>query len=172
MNRAVRPFLAFALAAMVACGGGPKPFHAVIVQGSDDPTLPFGVTAIDYHFHDTHPSIALTTDRAVSWVNAGQVRHNVTIPALGFSRTIKPGQGFVIKALGEKLGGPGVYTFYCRFHVSLGMTGVIVIRGPSYVPTVPPQLLPPPFTPGATYSSSTSSPSGSPSQAATASSGP
>ena len=120
-----------------------------IVQQPDNPSLPYGITAIDYHFHDTHPSLPLMTDRTVLWTNQGQVRHNVSIPGLQFSRDIAPGEGFQIKALGRKLGGPGVYTFYCRFHEALGMTGVIVIRGrgPSSIPTVPASLLPPSYSP-------------------------
>ena len=120
-----------------------------IVQEPDDPSVPYGITAIDYHFHDTHPSLPLMPDRTVLWTNQGQVRHNVTIPGLQFSRDIAPGEGFRIKDLGRELGGPGVYTFYCRYHASLGMTGVIVIRGrgPSSIPAVPPSLLPPSYSP-------------------------
>jgi plastocyanin len=149
-NRIVACSLVAALA-LVACNRNPAPFHAVVVQGSDNPAAPFGITAIDYHFHDTHPSIPLTPDRTVMWSNQGLVLHNVTIPGIGFSRDIQPGQGFEIKALGAKLGGPGVYTFYCEYHQSIGMTGVIVIRGPSYIPSVPASLLPPPFTPNVAY---------------------
>ena len=117
------------------------------MQQPDNTALPYGITAIDYHFHDTHPSLPLTVNRTVLWVNQGRVKHNVTIPGLGFSRDIAPGEGFAIKDLGRKLGGEGVYVFFCKYHESLGMTGVIVIRGPSSVPTVPPSLLPPSYSP-------------------------
>jgi hypothetical protein len=117
-----------------------------VVQQPDNPPLPYGITAIDYHFHDTHPSLPLMTDRTVSWTNQGQVLHNVTIPGLQFSRDIAPGEGFQIKDLGRKLGGPGVYTFFCAYHDVLGMSGVLVIRGPSSIPTVPPSLLPPSYS--------------------------
>jgi Cupredoxin-like domain len=118
-----------------------------IVQEPDDPSQPYGITAINYHFHDAHPSLPLMTNRTVMWTNQGTVKHNVTIPALNFSRDIKPGEGFRIEDLGRKVGGPGVYTFFCAYHATLGMTGVIVIRGPSSVPTVPPSLLPPSYSP-------------------------
>ncbi len=137
-------------ALLVACStssSSPAPTAPPIVQQPDNTAVPYGITAIDYHFHDTHPSLPLTVDRAVLWVNQGQVKHNVTIPGLRFSRDISPGEGFTIKDLGRKLGGEGVYTFFCKYHESLGMTGVIVIRGPSSVPTVPPSLLPPSYSP-------------------------
>ena len=135
------------LAACASSSSGSVLKAPPIVQQPDNVALPYGITAIDYHFHDTHPSLPLTVDRNVLWVNQGQVKHNVTIPGLGFSRDISPGEGFTIKNLGRKLGGEGVYTFFCRYHESLGMTGVIVIRGPSSVPTVPPSLLPPSYSP-------------------------
>ncbi|MEA2520465.1 MAG: Cupredoxin-like domain [Actinomycetota bacterium] len=136
---------------LVACSasGGPSraPQPLPIVQQPDNPAVPYGITAIDYHFHDTHPSLPLTADRTVLWTNQGQVLHNVTIPELNFSKDIAPGEGFAIKDLGRKLGGEGVYTFFCAYHESVGMTGVIVIRGRSSVPSVPPSLLPPSYSP-------------------------
>ena len=147
MRRAVLIVCAGLSALLVACSSSSALHAPPIVQQPDNTALPYGITAIDYHFHDTHPSLPLTANRAVLWVNQGQVKHNVTIPGLGFSRDISPGEGFTIKNLGRKLGGEGVYTFYCAYHQSLGMTGVIVIRGPSSVPTVPPSLLPPSYSP-------------------------
>ncbi|MEA2580433.1 MAG: Cupredoxin-like domain [Actinomycetota bacterium] len=133
---------------LAACTGSASAIRPPpVVQQPDDPSVPYGVTAIDYHFHDTHPSLPLMPNRSVSWTNQGQVLHNVTIPGLQFSRDIAPGEGFDIKDLGRKLGGPGVYTFFCVYHRSRGMTGVFVIRGRSSVPTVPPSLLPPGYSP-------------------------
>ena len=50
----------------------------VIVQGYDDPSLPYGIVAIDYHFHDAHPSIPLDPSRDVTFSNQGSVKHNVS----------------------------------------------------------------------------------------------
>ncbi len=101
----------------------------IIVQQSDDPSIPYGITAIDYHFHDAHPSLPLSQTRTVTFVNEGRVRHNVTFPQLGFSEDLRKGGVIQIKDLGRKLGGPGVYTFFCAYHGAMGMTGTIVIAG-------------------------------------------
>ena len=93
----------------------------------DDPSLPYGIVAIDYHFHDAHPSASIAPDRTVTWRNDGSVVHNVTFQQFGFSRDFAPGDSFKILRLGEKLGGPGTYTFFCRYHDNLGMRGTIII---------------------------------------------
>src|SRR6266545_4943875 len=43
------------------------------------------------------------------------------------SQDVAPGRRLVIRDIAAFLGGPGEYPFHCRFHQSLGMTGVIVI---------------------------------------------
>jgi plastocyanin len=118
-------FLLLAACATTASSAGPP----AIERGPDDPSLPYGITAIDYHFHDAHPSIPLDPTRAVKWTNDGRVTHNVTIPEIGFSRDLPVGTTFLINDLGRKLGGPGTYTFFCKYHDIRGMTGVIVIAG-------------------------------------------
>jgi len=40
-----------------------------------DPDLPYVVSAIDYHFHDAHPSEPIALDRAVQFSNQGRNRH-------------------------------------------------------------------------------------------------
>ncbi len=97
--------------------------------GPDYPNLPYGITAINYHFHDAHPTRPLSPDRAVLWHNDGSVLHNVTILALGFSKDLPVGATITITKLGRKLGEPGRYRFYCAYHLSLGMKGTIVIAG-------------------------------------------
>jgi len=94
----------------------------------DDPSQPYGITAIDYHFHDAHPTFPLAPGRTVTWTNDGSVVHNVTFPQFGYSKDIPLGGTIAIRDLGRKLGGPGTYTFYCAYHESLGMVGTIVIR--------------------------------------------
>ena len=93
----------------------------------DDPSQPYGITAIDYHFHDAHPTFPLAPTRTVTWTNAGTVVHNVTFPQFGFSKDIPLGATIRIHDLGKKLGGPGTYTFYCAYHANLGMVGTIII---------------------------------------------
>ena len=95
----------------------------------DDPSLPYGITAIDYHFHDAHPTRPLGMTRTVVVTNEGSVVHNVTIPGTNIDKNLKPGQKLVIPDIGKLLGGPGYYPFFCDLHVPQGMAGVIVIKG-------------------------------------------
>ncbi len=117
---------------LAACGNGgaapptPRPGDLISVQ-SDDPSLPYGIVAIDYHFHDAHPSRSLAPTRPVEFSNQGTLKHNVTFPQFGFSRDFEPGQTITIDDLGRKLGGPGVYTFFCAYHQALGMVGTIIV---------------------------------------------
>jgi hypothetical protein len=95
----------------------------------DNPNLPYGITAIDYHFHDAHPTRPLGMTRTVVVTNEGSVVHNVTIPGTHIDKNLKPGQRLVIPDIGQKLGGPGYYPFFCDLHIPQGMAGVIVIQG-------------------------------------------
>jgi plastocyanin len=88
---------------------------------------PYVVTAIDYHFHDAHPTLPISPGRDLIVRNQGRNLHNVTIPALGFSRDVPPGGQVVIHSIGDRLE-PGRYTLFCRIHLAaFGMKGVIVI---------------------------------------------
>jgi len=85
------------------------------------------ITAIDYHFHDAHPTTPIGPGRDLVVQNDGRNVHNVTIPGTTYSQDVAPGRRLVIRDIAAFLGGPGEYPFFCRFHQSLGMTGVIVI---------------------------------------------
>jgi plastocyanin len=87
---------------------------------------PYVVTAIDYHFHDAHPTFPIERGRDLVVKNQGRNLHNVTIPALGFSRDVRPGVSLTIAQIGDRLA-PGRYQLLCRLHRDRGMTGVIVI---------------------------------------------
>jgi plastocyanin len=91
---------------------------------------PYVVTAIDYHFHDAHPSAPIPLDRAVQFSNQGRNRHNVTIEGTSYSRTFSPGRRITIDPIGSLLQAPGRYAFYCKFHADRGMSGVLVVTGP------------------------------------------
>jgi Cupredoxin-like domain len=114
--------LAALLLAVPGCSdresGGPTP--------SPSPTGPYVVTAIDYHFHDAHPSLPIAMDRTVEINNQGSNIHNVTFEGLDYSETVRPGRRLAIDPA-ELFGTPGRYPFVCRFHVDRGMTGVLVI---------------------------------------------
>jgi plastocyanin len=89
-------------------------------------TAPYVVTAIDYHFHDAHPTFPITVGRDLVVTNQGRNLHNVTIPALGFSRDVRPAASLTIAEIADRLA-PGRYQLFCRLHRDRGMTGVIVI---------------------------------------------
>lgn len=90
------------------------------------------VTAIDYHFHDAHPSQPITLDRAVTFSNQSGNVHNVTIPGTDYTEDVAPGARLTIDPIGSVLSTPGRYGFVCRYHLDRGMRGVLVI-----VPTAP-----------------------------------
>ena len=129
--RGIAAVVAGFLLLLPACsGGGPSAATGlpIITRESDDPSLPYGIVAIDYHFHDAHPSIPLDPSRDVTFSNVGRVKHNVTFPELGFSKDIPVGATIEIHDLGAKLGGAGTYTFFCNYHyAAFGMAGTIVI---------------------------------------------
>jgi plastocyanin len=88
---------------------------------------PYVVTAIDYHFHDAHPTFPIGPGRDLIVENAGRNVHNVTIPALEFSRDVRPGDRITIEDIADRLE-PGRYPLFCRIHLqAFGMKGVIVI---------------------------------------------
>ena len=90
--------------------------------------IPYVVTAIDYHFHDAHPTFPIAPGRDLRVKNAGSNVHNVTIPALDIVYDIAPGDEFVVEDIAGRLA-PGRYELVCRLHRDRGMTGVIVVVG-------------------------------------------
>ena len=93
-----------------------------------DTTGPYVVTAIDYHFHDAHPTQPLSLSRTLVVHNDSVHLHNVTIPEADLSQDVQPGDDLRIAPLSSLLSKPGRYRFYCVYHVDRGMKGLIVIR--------------------------------------------
>ena len=103
---------------------------AVVVAAgafSPSPAPDYVVTAIDYHFHDAHPTLPIGPGRDLVVKNEGQNVHNVTITGTDFSQDVRPGEQLRIPDIAEFLGGPGTYSFYCHYHEAQGMIGVIII---------------------------------------------
>jgi plastocyanin len=103
----------------------------MVVRNEEDPGHGHGVyfvTAIDYHFHDAHPTVPLTPDRVLVVTNEGSDVHNVTIPGTTFSRDVRPGHSLYVGRIGSLFTKPGRYPFFCRYHLDRGMKGVIVVR--------------------------------------------
>ena len=105
------------LVALAACQGG----------GGQPEERPYVVTAIDYHFHDAHPSLPIPLDRAVQFSNQGRNPHNVTIRGTDYDRTMQPGERITVDPIGSLFAGPGRYPFVCRFHADRAMSGVLVL---------------------------------------------
>jgi len=88
---------------------------------------PYVITAIDYHFHDAHPTFPIAPGRDLAIRNQGRNVHNVTIAALDYSQDVKPGERLVIEDVASRFDGAGRYSMVCIYHEDRGMTGVIVI---------------------------------------------
>ena len=88
---------------------------------------PYVVTAVDYHFHDAHPSLPIAPGRAVEFSNQGSNLHNVTIPGTNVRRNVRPGRRITIARIGSVLSEPGRYPFFCELHIDRGMKGVLVV---------------------------------------------
>ncbi|MCA1727378.1 MAG: hypothetical protein LC722_06950 [Actinobacteria bacterium] len=112
-----------ALVAVTACGTPEPP------QPAPSPPGPYTVSAIDYHFHDAHPSRPIDLGRAVRFSNQGNNVHNVTFAGVqGFDRDLLVGGEIVIDPISSLVPKPGEYRFFCRYHRDRKMTGVLVVR--------------------------------------------
>ena len=100
------------------------------LTGCDDQRAagPYVVTAIDYHFHDAHPSLPIALSRAVQFSNQGRNPHNVTIEGTDYDRTVAPGERITIDPISSLLESPGRYSFVCKLHADRGMSGVLVVE--------------------------------------------
>jgi plastocyanin len=87
---------------------------------------PYVITAIDYHFHDAHPTFPIGPGRDLVIKNAGSNVHNVTISALDVSQDVAPGQELTIEDVADRLE-PGRYQLVCLIHQDRGMTGTVII---------------------------------------------
>lgn len=88
---------------------------------------PYVVTAVDYHFHDAHPSLPIALDQELVFANESGNPHTVTFVDVDFDRRLRPGERLEVGAAADLFPGPGRYPFYCRFHADRGMAGVIVV---------------------------------------------
>jgi len=94
------------------------------------------VSAVDYHFHDAHPTPHLALNETLVVTNYGMNQHNVTIPGIGYSANVAPGKSLVIRNIGARLGGNGRYLMYCAYHRDLGIPPSAACSG-GVAPQVP-----------------------------------
>ncbi len=118
-----RVLIALALISLVACGGEERDSRR-----SARTPRPYTVSAIDYHFHDAHPSLPVDLDRGVRFTNQGSNPHNVTFLDVAYSEELPVGGEVTIERIGDLVSGPGEYEFFCSYHRDREMTGVLVIR--------------------------------------------
>jgi plastocyanin len=119
--------LALLVTVVAACSAAEEPGPRRL---PDDPSRPYVVTAIDYHFHDAHPSRLLSPEREVVISNQGSNVHNVTFEGTTFVRDIQPGERLSLGPIGELLNEPGRHTFACKYHLDRGMRGVLLVDRP------------------------------------------
>lgn len=130
----MRPILSVVVICMLLAGcsddANPKPERSIpsLAQPS---SRPFVSVAVDNHFHDIHPSNhrELDADRTLVVRNEGSNLHNVSVIGTRISHDISPGESFRIDPV-SKLGPPGTYKIFCKYHVTEGMRGEITIVEP------------------------------------------
>ena len=86
---------------------------------------PYVVTAIDYHFHDAHPTFPIEETRSGRQEPGSQPAQRDD-PGTGVLEGCPSGCVAHDRADRDRLA-PGRYELFCRLHRDRGMTGVIVI---------------------------------------------
>jgi plastocyanin len=105
-----------------ACSGGSSASEDQDSSGS------YLIVAIDYHFHNAHPTVPLPPQRTLVVLNDSVHLHNVTIVGTTFSKDVQPGDRLTIQPLRSVLPNPGRYRFFCFYHRDRGMRGLIVVK--------------------------------------------
>ena len=134
MRRITTALVALTLVAPACGGGGGEPAPTTVTDRplseiSYDPSKPWVITAVDNHFHDSHPTPLLDPDSSLVIKNAGRNLHNVTFVGTDFSEDIEPGGQIVIDPIRDLLPPPGPWTLICQYHASQGMQGTIRFAG-------------------------------------------
>lgn len=115
-----------------ACGSGspkatnssspPPPSPVVKPTG---PTVNATDTQGTSNYAFSPKTIEVNPGQSVSFVNSGQTAHTATADAAGSwdSANLAPGQVFTTPVFTK----PGTYTYSCKYHKALGMTGTIIV---------------------------------------------
>jgi plastocyanin len=84
-------------------------------------TAPVTIGVYDHHFEV--PTIRISPGTTIRWLNRGKQRHTITsVNGLFDSEDLLPGASHL-----EVFEHPGVYGYYCRYHMKDGMRGTIVV---------------------------------------------
>ncbi len=126
-----------------ACGGGggsgatTTPTGATTTTGEATPSAGTTATgggtqggevtveAVDNAFQPD--TLTATADQRVAVENTGSALHNFSIKENGTDFDIQPGESENESAF-EGLA-PGTYTFFCKYHQSIGMEGMVTVSG-------------------------------------------
>jgi Tol biopolymer transport system component/plastocyanin len=118
-------------------GAGIAPARPVLAGETAPNETITDIAVLDYRFEPA--TITVTVRSVVRWTNRGQTIHSTTSDAGYWDWTLVPGASFSARFLAA-----GVYTYYCRYHRTMGMTGKVVVLAGNPTPSA---SLPPPLTP-------------------------
>ena len=135
-HHAVVTIIVGAAAFAVACSGQAYPRSSpgfslrpvVVITTPPSTTGPYVSVAVDNHFHDIHPSDppSIGEDRPFEVRNEGHNLHNFTVVGTDISVDLEPGQSLVWPRIGDELE-PATYTIFCKYHLSVAMTGKLIV---------------------------------------------
>jgi len=108
------------------------PMYQQVYRTPQTQTTALGLRQIELRLRDYSfdpNTIVLKPGERVSiiLVNEGRYSHTFTIDALGIDISLSPGERKTIDITAPS--SPGSYTFYCKPHRGLGMTGNISVIG-------------------------------------------
>lgn len=109
-----------------ACPGMPSPVNDHGTATATGATI--DMQAGDFYFSPTcERAVPPGTTVTLTVHNTGQALHNVSFPAQGIDTDVAPGQTVTVSV---KVGGAGqTYAFFCKYHRTSGMAGVLVSGG-------------------------------------------
>ena len=109
--------------ASAACGGGGGGS-----PGTTAPTTSAGssgsvtITTVDFKFEPR--TVSASTSQSIVLVNKGNALHNFSIEGTTISVDVAAGKTMTLTPPGPSFK-PGTYTFFCKYHRALGMTGTL-----------------------------------------------
>jgi plastocyanin len=109
-----------------ACPGLPNPVndHGTAAATGSAISLDAG----DFFFSPTcERALPLASTITITIHNTGQALHNISLPAQGIDTDIPPGQTVTVSVKTSAAGQR--YTYFCKYHRTSGMAGVLVAGG-------------------------------------------
>ncbi len=124
-NRMIIGLVALGVGLSVGCGGGGGGGGGGTSCTAASATATTAVSAMDYSFNPS--CVKVNAGQAIIWTNIGAAPHTVTsdagAPASFDSGTLNPGGTF-----SHTFTMTGTYNYHCAFHVSMGMTGTVIVQ--------------------------------------------